>query len=311
MVDLSPDVQRALRTLTIDRATVAVSTALTAVGIEHVLLKGPSTARWLYADPAQRAYIDTDLLLQRCDLTAAVDALKVLGLAAPLRHASGHEQDGHSVVLRPTCDGDSEVDLHHSLPGVRVDDAALWAALCRHRSTHTMLHEAIPILDEVGRSLVVVLHAARNGLTDGQSTEDLRLLVTRELDWPAVLVLANEVNAGAALARGLRLLPEGADAVRLLALESVTSVEMALRDAAAPALAYGLDRLAHTPGLRGKALLLARETWPTAAFLHYWAPREGLSGRSTRQLRTDRLRYLVRGAAPAARAWTAARRRSR
>lgn len=310
-MDLSPDVQRALRSLGIDRATVEVCAALTAAGVEHVLLKGPSTAQWLYADPAQRSYVDTDLLLPRRDLAAAVEALKGLGLAGPLSDASEHEQDGHSVVLRPTGDVGAEVDLHHGLPGVGVGDDALWTALSRHRSTQILLHQQTPILDVVGRSLVVVLHAARNGLTDGQSTEDLRLLVTREIDWPAVLDLADEVDARAAVARGLRLLPEGADVVRLLGLETTTSVEMELRDAQAPALAYGLERLAHTSGLTGKVQLVARELWPTDAFLHYWADREGLGGRTIRQLRADRLGYLLREAPPAVRAWSAARRRSR
>lgn len=311
MIDLRHDVRRALHTLTIDRATVAVCSALASAGIEHVLLKGPSTAQWLYADPAQRTYVDTDLLLQRRDLTAAVDAFKQLGLAAPLGGASEHEQEGHSVVLRPTGDGGSEVDLHRGLPGVGVDDDALWAALSRHRSMQTLLPQEIVILDEVGRSLVVVLHAARNGLIDGQSTQDLRLLVTREIDWPAVLDLADEVDARPALARGLRLLPEGADVVRLLGLETTTSLEMELRAAQAPALAYGLERLAHTAGPKAKVQLLARELWPTAAFLQYWADRVGLGGRPNRQLRGDRLRYLLREAPPAVRAWTAARRRSR
>ena len=311
MIHLRPDLQRALRTLTIDRATVAVCSALATAGIEHVLLKGSSSAQWLYADPAQRTYVDTDLLIQHRDLRTALESLKGLGLAAPLADASEHEQDGHSVVLRPVGDVGAEVDLHHSLPGVGVGDEALWTALSRHRSTQILLHQEIPVLDEVGRSLMVVLHAARNGLIDGQSTQDLRLLVTREIDWPAVLDLADEVDARPALARGLRLLPEGADVVRLLGLETTTSVEMELRAAQAPALAYGLERLAHTVGPTAKVQLLARELWPTPAFLHYWADRVGLGGRSNRQLRGDRLRYLLREAPPAVRAWTAARRRSR
>ena len=301
----------ALRVLATDRATVAVCGLLDDAQVGHVLLKGPTTAHWLYADPGQRSYVDVDLLVRRRDLPRAAETLRAIGLEAPLADASVFEQDGHSVVLRPTTPGMCEVDLHHSLPAVGVSDDILFAALARHRSTQVLLQRTLPTLDEVARSLVVVLHAARNGLADAQSTEDLRLLLAHGPDWAAVLELADEVQARPALARGLRLLPAGADVARRLGVEGVTSVEMELREAAASALAFGLDRLARTDGLGPRVSLLTREVWPTPAFLRYWSQREGLPELPTPALRRMRITYLAHEAVPAYRQWRAARRRAR
>ena len=65
------------------------------------------------------------------------------------------------------------------------------------------------MLDEVARSLVVVLHAAHNGVTDGQFTEDLRLFLDHGPNWAAVLQLASEVQARPTLSRELRRRPGG------------------------------------------------------------------------------------------------------
>lgn len=308
-MDLSPAVQNALQVLQVDRTTIRVSATLQAAGIDHVLLKGPSTAAWLYADPRERGYVDTDLLVASSTLERTVDALLPLGLAAPLAHASEQEQDGHSVVLRPGPDCPwGEVDVHHTLPGVAVGGNDVWGALTKHLSRQVLLNQQVTTLDETGRALVVLLHAARNGLTDARSTQDLRLLLQRALDWGAVRSLASELQALPAMARALRLTDEGGPLLAQLGLEGVTNVEMELRDADAPALAYGLARLAATKGIRARAKQVRTELWPTPAFLEYWAEREGLApGRR----RLQRAEYVLRQLPRATRVWWSAQRRAR
>jgi hypothetical protein len=51
-----------------DVATAEVVEALRAAGVRSIVLKGPSIARWLYADGQPRPYGDTDLLVSPADL---------------------------------------------------------------------------------------------------------------------------------------------------------------------------------------------------------------------------------------------------
>jgi Uncharacterised nucleotidyltransferase len=48
--------------LHLDAVTTEVVLALREAGIPSVLLRGPAIARWLYEDPTERSYVDTDLL---------------------------------------------------------------------------------------------------------------------------------------------------------------------------------------------------------------------------------------------------------
>lgn len=315
-MDVGAVAQQALATLRVDRTTVLVARALDRAQVEHVLLKGPSTAQWLYrADPLERGYVDTDVLVAQESLPSALEVLGALGLHQPLAGAAASEQDGHSIVLRPD-EGSalSEVDVHFTLPGVsgHVAEATLRLLDAHSRDIVTVLDHDVRCLDVVARAAVVVLHAARNGLADARSTEDLRRCLAQlpRQSWDDVLQLCRSLDALPALAAGLELLPQGQALARALGIQGVTSVEMRLRRAGAPAMAFGLVRLGEVDGLQARLRILAREVWPTAAFLDYWAERERLPTAGAVGRRRQRAVYLMRGAVPALRAWWRARRRS-
>jgi putative nucleotidyltransferase-like protein len=59
--------------------TLRIASALEAVGVTNVPLKGPLLARALHGDPAMRSSRDIDVLVARADLGRAADALAALG----------------------------------------------------------------------------------------------------------------------------------------------------------------------------------------------------------------------------------------
>jgi hypothetical protein len=312
-VDLSSDVVAALQVLRVDRTTVAASARLRDAGIPHVLLKGPSTARWLYPDPARRPYVDTDFLVPPRHITHAVEVLSGLRLFAPLASAGPTEQDGHSVVMRPREGSPlAEVDLHHSLPGVGVPANTVWSVLAANTETFPLLGAEVDILNAVGRALVVTLHAARNGTANAQSTEDLRLLLNADVDWERVRSLAEKLGALPAFARGLRLIPESATLRAHLIMGDTTSIEMELREAGAAPLAHGFDRLMSTKSWSRRSSIVIRELWPSKDFLAYWANGQGLpEDVSPARARLIRAKFLLLQVWPSLQAYCAARRRVR
>ena len=302
-----------VQVMLVDRATLIATAALLDAGIEPVLLKGPAMVAWLYPDdPAARPYRDADLLVPPDRLGEAVAVLAPLGWRAPLDGAAAQEQDGHSVVLTPTAVPGCEVDVHFSLPGARHTPAAVHTALWNHRQRLPLGGGEVWGLDLTGRALVVCLHAARNGPDSPQSTEDLRRAVAavEAPQWSGVLELARQIGAVAALARGLEIDPAGRDVARSLGLEGVTDVEMELRRAGAPALAYGLAELRGLPR-RARLRRIGRELWPTGAFLRHWADSAGLPHRIPAVMRLHRFGYLVAQTPPTLRAYAHARRSSR
>jgi hypothetical protein len=56
-------IRDAALSLAVDRAIAEVVPRLLEGGVQVILLKGPSHARWLYDDPDQRTYTDCDLLV--------------------------------------------------------------------------------------------------------------------------------------------------------------------------------------------------------------------------------------------------------
>ena len=303
----------ALQVMLVDRATLIATAALLAAGIEPILLKGPAMVAWLYPeDPAARPYRDADLLVPPDRLGEAVDVLAPVGWQAALDGASAAEQDGHSVVLTPAAVPGCEVDVHFSLPGARGVPAVVHAALWSHRQRLPLGGVEVWGLDLTGRALVVCLHAARNGPDNPQSTEDLRRAVAAltASQWPEVLTLARQVGAVAGLARGLEIDAGGREVARALGLDGVTDVEMELRRAGAPALAYGLAELSGLPR-RARLRRIGRELWPTGAFLRHWTDLSGLPPRSPAVMRLHRLSHLVAQAPPTLAAYARARRSSR
>ncbi|HVA59078.1 MAG TPA: nucleotidyltransferase family protein [Mycobacteriales bacterium] len=144
------------RNIRLDNLAVRVSQSLTAEGVRHVLIKGPTTATWLY-EPA-RPYRDVDMLIAWSDARAAVRRLRRLGL----RTADGwYEGAAHSRVLL-TPEG-WEVDLHRALPGTAPGDTGrgelTWRVLADHIVPFALNGHIVSALDLPARCVVLALHA--------------------------------------------------------------------------------------------------------------------------------------------------------
>ncbi|HYN96794.1 MAG TPA: nucleotidyltransferase family protein [Pilimelia sp.] len=193
----------ALRT---DLVTAGCARALTAAGVPHLLLKGPTTARWLYRDGAPRRYADTDLLVPVEQWYSAADVLAKLGFV-DVRAGRRESERGHATNLyRRSPAGLDVVDLHHRLRMTR-DSAVTWDVLSRDAEETIVGGARVRMPGAAARCVVLALHAAQNGQWGEQSLADLR----RALDqvepqvWLDAWELAGELDARPAFRLGCLL----------------------------------------------------------------------------------------------------------
>lgn len=199
------EAERVASQLRLDALASSASGALSDAGIPHLLLKGPTTAVWLYDPP--RRYADVDILIPRSLLKQATSCLAAAGVASP---GFGRYGEGslHSWTLR-ALGANTELDLHVSLPSVPVDSDdpdQLWKKLSPHIEEFEIagMSSTVPALDVPGRCLVLALHCFRDG-GRGHALADLRLarqLATPE-EWQAAGELARDLGVLSSFTAGL------------------------------------------------------------------------------------------------------------
>lgn len=309
---LTDAITSAAHSLAVDQVTAEVTAALRAGGIEPVLLKGPTFARWLYPSDGLRPYVDTDLLVAPGDQDHAAGVLQSLGFDDPMAAALSHERDDHSRTFsRDQGDGAAEVDLHFTLAGARAEPGVVWAVLTRELHDIDVAGTPVKELGTAARTLQVALHAAQDGRVTDQPLEDLaRALTTCGVDtWHAAAALAREIDALSAFAAGLSRDAAGA---RLLADLGIDAGESGtyerLRGGTPPPMSLGIARLLERRDRRGLARELLREVVPTPAFMRVWSPvaRRGRLGLAVAYLWRP-VSLLIR-VGPAVRAYLRARR---
>jgi hypothetical protein len=306
--EVSPRLIQAAQTLAIDSTTIEVVGAMRAEGIRSILLKGPVLSRWLYPED-DRPYGDTDLLVAPDDVERAQDVLERMGFQYPVRHDFPGDRPLHARPwMRPHPFG--RIDLHRTLIGTGVPSQVVWQVLSE-RTERMWLHGTeVEVLDRAARTFHLALHAAQHGTgLDGRPLEDLSRAIARAPAplWDEAATLAARLGAVPAFSRGLRLLPEGREVADRLALPTQSSVELELRSFGAPQLAFGLEWLARTPGLRRKMVLIARKLVPPPGFMRAWYP-SARKGRLQLLLTyVWRPLELILRLGPALRAWSRAR----
>jgi hypothetical protein len=258
--------------MAIDAVTAQVVTALGRAGIESILLRGPAIARWLYAEGESRAYRDVDLLVEpekRMQAEAVLAGLGLVHRQAGFAPGESVEHASEWIFRRPFV----VVDLHHGIEGVRAESAELWTVLAADCHTIEVAGVAADAPGAPALALIITLHAAHHGVHGGKHLEELRRAVERAglETWRQALQLAESLEAVPSFAAGLSLLPEGAALAEHLRLPVVGDRETALRAAGAHSTAIGFARLAATPGLRAKMVLVARKLVPTPAFMRHWS----------------------------------------
>jgi hypothetical protein len=276
-------------------------------GIESVLLKGPSFARWLYEGGPARLYTDVDFLVSPDDWTPARELMIELGYETEFTHFE-HPQMG-SVTSEGWMRGDDHVDLHCTLWGLGADPAEAWDTLSRTAEQMAIGGSVIPVLSPAGRTMHVALHAAQHGDSEVKTKRDLERAIAVLSDelWQQGAELAERLGALAEYATGLRLVPEGIEVATRLGIERLTSADAVLRAEQTP-LATGFEHLAQTPGLSSKLGMLRAELFPTPTFLRWWHPIANRGLRGLAAAYVYRWWWLVRHGVPGYLAWRRARR---
>jgi hypothetical protein len=296
--------------LRVDSNTAEVLRAFDASGVESLLVKGPSVARWIYDNSEPRGYADCDLLVSPPDLTTAEKVLAELGFEPEVdRHRMPDWWQEHAVAWVRERDG-SGIDLHETLPGVGVDPDELWLTLAEHRETIGVGGYPAQTLTTPGRAFMLALHAAHHGVGWGQFMEDLERgtrMVGFET-WRAAAEIAQSLNATATFAGGLRLVEPGRSIASELGLPSDGAVDMALKASTPPPLALGFERLGQTKGVRARLALVRHKVFPPVTFMRRYSPRAATGRRALLRAYVRRWRWLLVHAPAGFRAWRSARR---
>ena len=266
--------------IVIDRLTAEVTGALTDAGIEHLLMKGPVIARWLYPDVV-RPYWDSDILVARRDWEQSVAVLQDLGFSA--YRGFGHpglESTTSAAFIRGA--GHENVDLHRTLEGLTADPDEVWRILTADATRDFIGGREVGIPARAVVLMHIALHAAHHG-RQPKVVEDVRraLLHADEDLWRQAADRAMALGGLAAFSSGLRLLPEGAALAERLGIRDVRSVTFDLRVRGTPtaeALHHLLDP--ERPA-RERCAFLLRELFPSPEFIRWWTP---LARRSRRGL---------------------------
>ena len=260
-----------------DLMTAEAVQALRRAGVRSVVLKGPSIARWLYADGHPRPYSDTDLLVGPADLEPAADALRSIGYSLFLDDRIAPGADAHHVVWRREGDG-AVVELHWRLPGVRLSPEAAWRRLSTETETTYLAGAEVEFLGLHARALHLALHATQHGEDRWKALEDLRrgIRCVDDAGWRATAQMAAALGARDAFAAGLRAIPEGAAVAAALELPPArlsTLVEM--RAAGASDRSVALQRLLSQQQPLAVARALLDVAFPPVDYMRFRYPEAG------------------------------------
>lgn len=272
---VSPPMQSAMRVLVLDRATAEIVLSWREARVESVLLKGPAIARWLYTEGEFRGYADIDLLVPQQQVEEAEEVLQTLGFE---RHGLEAIESDWPHYSRNWVRSDLtiNVDLHQTLAGVGVPPTELWAILTEGLERMTVSGVDADVLAPSARALMLALHTAKDGSRIAKARHDLGHAIDRlppEL-WMETVELAERLQALGSLGAGLRLVvPSGVELADRLELTGQAPFDIAIRlKGGAPPMAFGIDWLVSSPGVRGKGRLVLRKIFPPVSFIRAWIP---------------------------------------
>lgn len=257
--------------LRVDVVTAEVVDALRAAGVEPVLLKGPTIARWLYDEPAERPYADTDLLVPPGAAGRVGDVLGSMGFRPFSRPVGSRGPAAATAWLR---DDRTSVDVHVTLIGANVPPERVWEVLSAETEPWSVARTTVAALRPPARALHVVLHSAQHGRDWDGPRRDVEQAVARlpRPVWVEAARVARDLDATPALAAGLLIAAGGAELVSALGLPPPDRADVLLRAGNAPPLAVGIDWLTRSEGAGRRAAYVARRVFPTPSEMRRWAP---------------------------------------
>ena len=296
-----------------DLVTAEAVGALRDVEVRSIVLKGPSIARWLYADGFPRPYGDSDLLVTPRRLGPAESALESIGYSLVIDDRLAPAGEAHHLVFRRDRDG-ATLELHWRLPGIRSSADAAWRRLSAQTETALLAGAEVEFLSLPARALHLALHAMQHAPGRPKPVEDLRrgLRVADRSCWRAAAGLAVALRAEDAFAVGLRTIPEGAELAAQLGLppaRRATLVEM--RAAGASVWSVNLQGLLCSHRPLGVARALLRVAVPRVSYMRFRYPEAHRGPASLAAAYARRWASLVRDLVPVLRSVARANARSR
>lgn len=296
--DFASRVRGAQRVQALDAAAAEALEAFAAAGVEPLLLKGAALSRLLYTAGERRGYSDVDLLVSPRQLAAARAVLEQLGYTNTTA-ARGVEDIAGAVhadtwVRRDQAIGPLMLDLHTRLPGFNASPEVVWEVLASRRISIEVARRPAGVLPREGLALHLATHAAQHGPGDPRPLADLRQGLERwpRATWEGAASLAEELDARAAFAAGLRLVAAGAHLAALLDLPASDEIEWEMQNRdGRPRGTFHLQALAETRGLRPRLRLLRRALMPSREWIAWEDPRARRGGLP---LVRARLRHVAR-----------------
>jgi hypothetical protein len=264
--------------LCVERKLLALADAFDAEDLPFVVLKGPSVAHTMYADPCLRAFADLDVLVAARDYQRACRLLRHLGhLRRQPEPRRGFDVRFGRASVHTHPDDRVEVDLHRT-PGWGPFSQWIDAEeLLDRKATFALGGRRIARLDDTGMLLTIAMHASLGArspklvplrdvlqvMTGGDVDRDVLARWARE--WHLTAVLRHALATASAVL--VAPLPPGAG--RFLGEPAARRDRRAL-------LAYTEGRarggtaiatLRAVPGVRGKAAYARALLLPDRAFL--------------------------------------------
>jgi len=257
----------AARVLRVDSVSAEVITAMRRVDIRPLLLKGPSTAAWLYGDAVARPYVDTDLLVAPAAYRRAGGVLRELGFRS---RAYAWESDSQAWLRRSDA---SLVDLHCTLIGASAPSDKVWKELTAQTDELRVGGIDVEVLPVPARTLHIALHAAQHGAEHQKPSEDLAraLRLADEGTWREAAELARKFDAVAAFAAGLGLNPDGVRLADCLELPAERPPAVTLRPKTEIPVAFALNVLTEEKEVPARARLLFRSIFPPPLYMRQWS----------------------------------------
>ena len=274
-----------------------VGALLGAAGVPCLHIKGPTVATWrdLY-DEGERDWGDVDILLPPSAMDRALDVLLASGFSHRDPGLRWRTSEDHALTLwhdpdgRATHGAAAEVDMHHRFQGIEGDAQRAFDELWRRREPATLAGLDVWYPDLTGRSLILVLNAARDP-TGAKAREDLRRLLATatDADWARTIALGRRVGALQAVRAGVEMESAGRDLVTRTALADVhVSAAWRLRTQASTRTAVRIEELREM-GTLAKVRTIATWVVPSPAVIRMRDPKA--AGSTWRLLRAYAARY--------------------
>jgi hypothetical protein len=193
------------RALACEAMALGALDVLGGADVEAWILKGPAVAHLDYPDPAQRSFVDVDLLVARTELLGAVHALEGAGFvrSEPPWARWWERRYARTIVLR-SPEG-VELDLHAAIVdsyfGVRLDHLAL---LGPEPDWVTLGGREVRALAAPARLLAAAYAATISWGPQLRLLRDLGYLLTvSQVDWTAAAEIARPADGEAVIAAAI------------------------------------------------------------------------------------------------------------